>query len=569
MPWLVICFVTMVKTFTALFSNRLRKNKMDSMLIIIVTSLAIASIINIILTKFAVSHIVGYIITGTLVSNIFTTTINDNQISLELIGEFGIVFLMFTIGLEMSVPKLNKMRKDIFINGTLQVCLSALIIFFLSYYLFNIELISSIIVALAFSLSSTAIVLTYLKKSKDILTPYGQKSVAILVFQDLAVIPILLLIGFLSNNDLPITQVITNTIFYAILIIVFMFTIGKRLIGWLLHFSTKAKMEEIFLGSVLTIVLSSSLIAHNLGFTFSLGAFIAGMIIAETSFHMKVESDISSYKDLLLGAFFFSIGTKIDVTYFAMNFHIVLFILFLVMLIKALLIFFLIRKQSNKSDAIKSAFALCQVGEFSFAIFALASKQQLIEEPLLSILILISVSSMLITPFMVNNIYKLAALFVTEFFESDKISPIDVSNHCIVCGFDVLGRIVAKDLVELNRPFVIISDNLQHVILARKEGYQAYFGHLDKLPVQESLRVEQSDSIIITVNTINTKRLICESVLGYFSGAKLIVNINSLEEKQQLAHLPIKAFVHAQRETASLLVHQSTLLAKQKPIQSE
>ena len=176
---------------------------------------------------------------------------------------------------------------------------------------------------------------------------------------------------------------------------------------------------------------------------------------------------------------------------------------------------------------------------------------------------------MLITPFMVNNIYKLAALFVTEFFESDKISPIDVSNHCIVCGFDVLGRIVAKDLVELNRPFVIISDNLQHVILARKEGYQAYFGHLDKLPVQESLRVEQSDSIIITVNTINTKRLICESVLGYFSGAKLIVNINSLEEKQQLAHLPIKAFVHAQRETASLLVHQSTLLAKQKPIQSE
>lgn len=569
MPWLVICFVTMVKTFTALFSNRLRKNKMDSMLIIIVTSLAIASIINIILTKFAVSHIVGYIITGTLVSNIFTTTINDNQNSLELIGEFGIVFLMFTIGLEMSVPKLNKMRKDIFINGTLQVCLSALIIFFLSYYLFNIELISSIIVALAFSLSSTAIVLTYLKKSKDILTPYGQKSVAILVFQDLAVIPILLLIGFLSNNDLPITQVITNTIFYAILIIVFMFTIGKRLIGWLLHFSTKAKMEEIFLGSVLTIVLSSSLIAHNLGFTFSLGAFIAGMIIAETSFHMKVESDISSYKDLLLGAFFFSIGTKIDVTYFAMNFHIVLFILFLVMLIKALLIFFLIRKQSNKSDAIKSAFALCQVGEFSFAIFALASKQQLIEEPLLSILILISVSSMLITPFMVNNIYKLAALFVTEFFESDKISPIDVSNHCIVCGFDVLGRIVAKDLVELNRPFVIISDNLQHVILARKEGYQAYFGHLDKLPVQESLRVEQSDSIIITVNTINTKRLICESVLGYFSGAKLIVNINSLEEKQQLAHLPIKAFVHAQRETASLLVHQSTLLAKQKPIQSE
>lgn len=537
---------------------------MDSMLIIIVTSLAIASIINIILTKLAISHIVGYIITGTLVSSIFTTTIDQNQHSLELIGEFGIVFLMFTIGLEMSVPKLNKMRKDIFINGSLQVCLSTLIIFFPSYYLFSIELIPSIIIALAFSLSSTAIVLTYLKKSKDIVTPYGQKSMAILIFQDLAVIPILLLLGFLSNNDSPITEVLLNTLVYAIVVIVFMFTLGKRLIGWLLHFSTKAKMEEIFLGSVLTIVLSSSLIAHHLGFTFSLGAFIAGMIIAETNFHIKVESDISSYKDLLLGAFFFSIGSNIDIGYFAQNFHLVLALLALVMLFKAVLIYWLIRKQNNKSDALKSAFALCQVGEFSFAIFALASKQHLIEEPLVNILILISVSSMIITPFMVNNIYKLAAIFVTEFFESDKISPINISHHCVVCGFDVLGRIVAKDLTKLDMSFVIISDNLQHVILARKKGYSAYFGHLDKLPVQESLKIEQSDSIIITVNTINTKKLICESVLEYFADAKLIVKINSKEEQQQLSHLPIHAFVHAQRETASLLVQQSNYLAKQK-----
>lgn len=537
---------------------------MDSMLIIIVASLAISSVINIVLTRFSISHIVGYIITGTLISNLFTPTINSFQHSLALIGEFGIVFLMFTIGLEMSVPKLHKMRKAIFLNGALQVCLSSIIIFLCAYYLFKIELVSSIIIALAFSLSSTAIVLTYLKKSKDILTPYGQKSVAILIFQDLAVIPILLLIGFLSNDDLPIAEVMLNTTIYAVLTITFMFTLGKRLIGWLLHFSNKAKMEEIFLGSVLTIVLSSSLIAHNLGFTFSLGAFIAGMIIAETNFHMKVESDISSYKDLLLGAFFFSIGTQIDVFYFVQNAHLVIAILAFVMLIKALLIYPLIRNQESKSDALKSAFALCQVGEFSFAIFALAAKQQLIEESLLNILILISVSSMLITPFMVNNIYKLASLFVTEFFESDKIEPVNVNHHTIVCGFGVLGRIVVKDLVKLNTPFLIISDNLQHVLLAREKGYQAYFGHLDKLPVLESLKVEQSSSIIITVNTLITKRIICESVLEYFSAANLIVKISSLEEKKHLMHLPIKAFVHAQRETASLLVQQSELIANQE-----
>ena len=539
---------------------------MDSTLVIIVASLAISSIINIVLTKFSISHIIGYIITGTLVSNIFASTITHNQHSLDLIGEFGIVFLMFTIGLEISVPKLNKMRTDIFFNGSIQVFISAIIVFLLAYLLFNVETIPAIIIALAFSLSSTAIVLSYLKKSKDIITPYGQKSVAILIFQDLAVIPILLLIGFLSNDDLPITEVLMNTFFYAVLIITFMFTLGKKLIGWLLHFSSKAKMEEIFLGSVLTIVLSSSLIAHNLGFTFSLGAFIAGMIIAETNFHMKVESDISSYKDLLLGAFFFSVGTKIDVFYFAQNLHWIIGILAVVMLLKALLIYPLIRKQENKSDALKSAFALCQIGEFSFAIFALASKEQLLDESLLNILILVSVSSMLITPFIVNNIYKLSALFVKEFFESDKITPVKVKHHTIVCGYGVLGRIVVKDLHKLDVPFLIISDNLQHVIHAREQGHKAYFGHLDKLPVLESLKVELSNSIIVTVNTLETKKLICEAVLEYFSSAKLIVKINSLEEKKQLSHIAITAFIHAQRETASLLVEQSRKLSQENTV---
>jgi len=175
---------------------------MDSILVIIAISLAIASVINIVLTKFSISHIIGYIITGILVSTVFDFNGSKNLDSLELIGEFGIVFLMFTIGLEMSFAKLDKMKKLIFYNGFIQVALSALIIFILAFYVFTIDAVSSLVIALSFSLSSTAIVLPYLKKSKDIVTPYGEKSVAILVFQDLAVIPILLLMSFLSNNDL-------------------------------------------------------------------------------------------------------------------------------------------------------------------------------------------------------------------------------------------------------------------------------------------------------------------------------------------------------------------------------
>jgi CPA2 family monovalent cation:H+ antiporter-2 len=530
---------------------------MDSILVIIAISLALASVINIVLTKFSVSHIIGYIITGTVVSNLFDFNGSGNLHSLELIGEFGIVFLMFTIGLEMSFAKLGKMKELIFFNGFVQVACSSLIIFTLAFYVFNIDAISSLVIALAFSLSSTAIVLPYLKKSKDIVTPYGKKSVAILVFQDLAVIPILLLMGFLSNNELSVTDILLKTLLYASGIILFMFTIGKKIIAWLLHFSSNARMEELFLSSVFTIVLGASLFAHEMGFTYSLGAFIAGMIIAETQFHIKVESDISSYKDLLLGAFFFSIGTKIDVFYFINNLHWVLGVLVLVMLIKAIIIYFLLIKKSNKSESIKSAVALCQVGEFSFAIFALALNQQIITETLGSFLILVTVLSMIVTPFMVSNIYKLASVFVVEFFESDKIAPVSVTNHTIVCGFDTLGRIVAKELTNNGVSFLIISDNLQHVLLARKSGYDAYFGHLDKLPVLESLRVEETKNIILTVNTLTNQRIICEAVLDYYPDANLIVKVNTQAEKSALEDIKISTFVHAEYETAALLVKQS------------
>ncbi|XQW83459.1 cation:proton antiporter [Thalassotalea piscium] len=530
---------------------------MDSILIIIAISLALASVINIVLTKFSISHIIGYIVTGTIVSTFFDFNGSGSLHSLELIGEFGIVFLMFTIGLEMSFAKLGKMKELIFFNGFIQVAFSAFIIYITAFYLFNVAPIPSLIIALAFSLSSTAIVLPYLKKSKDIVTPYGKKSVAILVFQDLAVIPILLLMGFLSNNELSLTDILLKTFFYASVIIVFMFTLGKKIITWLLRFSANARMEELFLSSVFTIVLGASLIAHEMGFTYSLGAFIAGMIIAETKFHIKVESDISSYKDLLLGAFFFSIGTKIDVLYFISNLHWVMGVLTLVMLIKAFIIYFLMRRKSNKSESIKSAVALCQVGEFSFAIFAMALNHNLISNTLGSFLILITVLSMILTPFMVNNIYKLASFFVVEFFEADKIATVNVTNHTIVCGFSILGRIVAKELTNQGVKFLIISDNLQHVLLARKRGYSAYFGHLDKLPVLTSLKVEETNSIIITATSLKIKQIICESVLNYYPDAKLVVKVNSLEEKSILSELNIRSFVHAQHETAVLLVKQS------------
>jgi len=531
---------------------------MDNILVIIFFAIFFATTLNILLKKFGVSHIIGYILSGTIVSYIFHFN-GINFHSLELIAEFGIVFLMFTIGLELNLDKIKKMKELLFVNGFLQVVLSAVTIFIISYFIFAFSSTVSIIVSLAFSLSSTAIVLTYLKDSKDIYTPYGEKSVGILIFQDLAVIPILLLITFLTNDTLSLSEVLFQTLLAALFIIVFMFTLGKKLVKLILSLSAKTQVEELFLGAVFTIVIGTSLLAHEIGFTYSLGAFIAGMIIADTGYSVKVESDIITYKDLLLGTFFFSVGTKIDAVYFVNNLHLIFSVLLLTIIIKATIIYFIIRMKSNKSISIKTAISLGQIGEFSFAIFALASTYNLIPNELSNFLILVTVLSMIVTPFIVNNIYKISALFVKEFYESDKITPIQAKNHVIIVGFSTLGRLVAKKLTKENISFVIISDNLKHVLLAKKLGYMAYFGHLDKKPVLESLKVQESSSIILTTNKELRKRLISDAVLNFYPQANIIVKIDSVEEKKHLKDLDITDFVDTNHEVSTLLIDHAKL----------
>jgi CPA2 family monovalent cation:H+ antiporter-2 len=159
---------------------------------------------------------------------------------------------------------------------------------------------------------------------------------------------------------------------------------------------------------------------------------------------------------------------------------------------------------------------------------------------------------------MVNNIYKIAALFADDFFESDKITPIDASGHTIICGFEILGKIVARKLEKNNVKFYIISDNLQHVLVARERGYIAYFGHLDKLPVLDSLKVKDSHSVILTLDSLVTKQVIIEAVLNYYPDANIITQVNTRKEKLALNKFKINSLIHARNEIATLMVNEST-----------
>ncbi|WP_373001764.1 cation:proton antiporter [Sulfurimonas sp.] len=529
---------------------------MDTALLYIVMALGVSTVLNLFLKRLGVSQIIGYILTGTILVYAFDLREMNNSSTLEHIGEFGIVFLMFTIGLEISLRKMNSMKTEIFLNGFMQVGFTALVVYVITHYIFSLDATSALIVSLAFALSSTAVVLSYLKSSKEIYNPYGQRATGILIFQDIIVIPILILLGFLtSEGDQSVAVILKDTIVSAIVVMVLMFVVGKRVMTWLLHFSASSEVDELFMGSVLFIVVSASLLASFMGFTYSLGAFVAGMIIAETKYHHKVELDIAPFKDILLGTFFIVVGMKIDVLYFIDNIGVIVGIFVLVLILKSIIMYLLLRITSSHVLSLKTALALSQVGEFSFVIFAVASMGGLLDKELESLLTLVVIFSMIVTPFFISRINRLVSSITRhEYLGLDTSDFISRENHVILCGYSIVGKFAAKHLDAIDAPYVVIDNNPKHVQEALSEGKEAYLGDMSKLSMLEALHAESSAAVIVTLDNIDKKRAICEAVLKHTKDINLIVKVATLEDKEALSGLDITVVVDSKLEVGRILV---------------
>ncbi len=532
---------------------------MESIIVYGLAALAISVVVNLILKHYGISQIIGYILTGTLIVYLFDLRDLADSHTLELVGEFGIVFLMFTIGLEMSLAKLRLMKKLVFINGALQVGISAVIFFVLSHFLFGIDVNSSLIIATALSLSSTAVVLTYLKESKGIYAPYGQRSTGILIFQDIAVIPILIMIGFLASDGGDLKMVLLETVLSAIVVIGLLFVIGKKVMSWLLHFSADSKVEELFMGSVLVIVIGASMLAHAAGFTYSLGAFVAGMIIAETRYLHKVESDIAPFKDLLLGTFFITVGMKIDLAFFFAHIFEIVGLFIAILFIKGAVIHGVIGMGSKSVTGFKTAVTLAQVGEFSFAIFALAAANHLMEPELVQTLVLVVVLSMLATPFMLSKRRWLQdKIFTKGEIEQRDMTPLEKrKDHVVVCGYGVVGQFVAKKLQALGIAHVVVDNNYRHVQRAKRAGEEIYYGDMSKAAILDALNVEEASSVIITLDNPDKKLLVCEALAQYGDHINIAVKTVTLEEKAMLKDLPISYMVDGKEVVAEVLVEKA------------
>ncbi len=529
---------------------------MENLLVIILTAIMIAILLNLFLKRFHIPTIIGYILTGTLISYIFSLRTN---VELVNIAEFGIVFLMFTIGLEFSINHLMSMKKEVFFNGLIQVMVTGGIFSLVAEYIFDIEQKSAIVIGFAFALSSTAIVLKILNDNGDIHTIYGRKVLGILLFQDIAVIPLLLMINIFTASESSISTLLGKTILSAVVVLGLLFLVGRYLLNPFFARVVSSDSEEIFIASILLIVVGASYLAHTFGFTYSLGAFVAGMMISETKYKHQVEADLIPFRDILLGLFFITIGMQIDISIIQNYFLEILALLIVVMIIKTLIIFILLSISVNKRISLKAALSISQVGEFSLAVFALASASSLLDPVINQIFIVMVTLSMIITPLILKNIKPIADLLVKESAMEHIICSSGWNDHIIVCGYGKLGQEIVYRLKKIDVKYLVIEHDINYVKLGQDRNEPVFFGNAAMKNILVQSGVESCRSVIVAINNEKKQRRICELLNSFKKPINTVVKVADYDEKKLLSDLDVNHIVNQGRVVAKSLIKEAMI----------
>jgi len=531
---------------------------MEHLLVGLIVAIAIATVMNVFLKKFDIPTVIGYIFTGLIITQIFDFGEHSKD-ALAHLAEFGIVFLMFTIGLEFSIGHMKAMKKEVFVYGSLQVILSGLLFTFLAHNFFELNLKTAIVVGMGLSLSSTAIVLKVLNENGDIHSGYGRVTLGILLFQDLAVIPMLLMISIFTSDNASVSELLLHTVVSAIIVFFILFVVGKFFIERFFDWITSSDSEEIFLASVILTVIAASVVAELFGFSYTLGAFIAGMTIAETKYRYRIEADLVPFRDILLGIFFVTIGMQIDVYIIPEYGFVILGLLFTIMLIKALIIFGAMKFFMPSRLASKSGLALMQVGEFALAIFALAKTNNLIDTQTNQIMIVTIVLSMILTPFILKNIKFLANIFFkepTDLRERALIST-GYKNHIIVCGYGAVGKLLVERLKKKNALYIILEHDVKLVDDAIAKGEESIFlANAAQKSILEHFDIKNSLAILTAVNNAHQLRLICENISSFGENVNSIVTVKNKLEEESIADLNIMHVINRRETITDLLVTQ-------------
>jgi len=477
---------------------------MNSLILNSIIYLLAAVIVVPIAKQFKLGSIVGYIFSGILIGPFVLGFISDQK-EVHTFAEFGIIMMLFLIGLEIRPSELWSMRKKFIRYGVFQILLTALAIGLAVFY-FTEQLNLSIIAGLVLALSSTAIVMPTLSEMGQDQNNTGRSALSVLLLQDVMVIPIIALIALLSpsgveyQNGEIIQQFNNIERFIIITATVGLIIFVVRIVGFrFFHYIAKTNQREIFIASILLIVIAVSYIMQLIGLSPALGAFLVGMLLSDNEYRHSIEVDIAPFKDILLGLFFITVGTSLNVTYAIDNYTLALTAFVALLIIKGVILW-AIAYQGDIEPQQRLFFAasLCQAGEFAFVLGGFAFQAQLFDYNFYTLINVIATLSMISTPFLMRAFLQRQGKILNE---AEELEPgAAEESQIIIAGFGRFGQIVGRFLLSQGYKLTILEEDPDQVRLLRDFGYQVYYGRASDERILETIKTHKAKYFIVAVD---------------------------------------------------------------------
>ena len=449
--------------------------------------------------------ILGYLTAGIILGPWGLAVITEVE-EIRHLGEFGVIFLLFVLGIELKPDKLWQMRKMVLGLGLGQLLLTAATLYGISIW-FGLSPQTGLIIGFGLALSSTAFCLKLLAERGGISTAMGRMSLSILLMQDLAVVPLLALISYLAGIGAEAAAVGAGRgnfdLLLAIGVIIAFLLIGRYLLNPILGKIVASQDPDVFIAVAVLLVLGVAWIMESVGLSMALGAFLAGVMLAESHYRHQIEADILPFRGILLGLFFMTVGMEVDFGLLSQQFVSIIALTIALMLIKGLIVYGLARLSHARHDiSMQTGVLLSQSGEFGFVLFAFATVSGLLEAQLGQILTLIIVLSMILTPFFVMAVNSLLLRFYTHEEEGDNAFSQfvdDSERHVILAGFGRVGARIGALLAAARVPYIAIDMKQDRVKNARQQGFPVFFGDASRLKVLQAAGADKAKMLVIAL----------------------------------------------------------------------
>lgn len=522
--------------------------------------------------RFRLGSVLGYLVAGAIVGPWGFGFIDEIR-EIRHIAEFGVVFLLFLIGIELKPARLWAMRRMVFGLGSAQVMLTGLVIAGIAL-LFEQSLKSAVIIGFGLALSSTAFGLQILSERGEMGTVHGQAALSVLLLQDLAVVPLLTLVSLLAAES-TLLEGIEFAVLDAVVVITVVILAGRFLLSPVLRLVATSRTAEVFTAAAVFAVLGTAWLMQQVGLSLALGAFVAGLMMAESQYRHQVIADIQPFRGILLGLFFMAVGMSIDFGLLGRHPALIAGLVLGLLLVKSSILWALCRLMGiDTPNATRVAMLLSQSGEFGFVIFGLAAISGVLPEALFHILVLLVALSMTTTPLMAN-LCELLGRCLTR-----SLMPHDVNTghmgtdrpHVIIAGFGRVGRRVAKILQSADIPYLAIDSNAERVREGRQDGFSVFFGDASQADVLKAAGAGEAGVLVCTldrevpaVRLVNIMRQYypqiaihvrgrdrrhCDQLLK--AGATIAIS-ETLEASLQLGHAVLLAMGSPEEDTVALI----------------